>query len=393
MSTDEIAKTITLLNTETIKDALKQSGSKASGQKQQLVKHYETAVMDVGIEKFVERLNPEQIEMTAKLLSVEKGENQTLKEALVEAAQSKGVDHLLGTSDMEMLRVFSTAMGLELSEDKKEMEKQIADEVMLTGMEGFLNKLNQAVLKKHCTELKLKATGVKKDLVERLMVHIFELEPLGEAEKAEKENKQKAARIATQKEEKVKEEAKPKETKKRQREEPKPEKEATEEKPAVEKREKRATKKKEEPQEEEVEEPKKKKEKVTENGPVEKKPARQPYVAPPLETIVKGKYTAADLHNLFNLTHLQEYCKKEGLPATGPKKKIIKRIDHYLETGEKEEKPKKKKQKKGAKKGAKKDNNNSKSKKGEKASAGAAAEGEQTTTTTSTDQPAPETKA
>jgi len=64
---------------------------------------------------------------------------------------------------------------------------------------------------------------------------------------------------------------------------------------------------------------------------------RTAYVAPPLSTIVKGQYSAADLHNKFNLTDLQKYAKQEGLKSSGQKKKIIKRIVTYLETGKKDE--------------------------------------------------------
>lgn len=56
-------------------------------------------------------------------------------------------------------------MGLEASEKREEMEQSIAEEAMLTGMEGFLHKLNDATLKKHCTALSLDNAGAKKELV------------------------------------------------------------------------------------------------------------------------------------------------------------------------------------------------------------------------------------
>jgi len=68
---------------------------------------------------------------------------------------------------------------------------------------------------------------------------------------------------------------------------------------------------------------------------------------------VKGKYDSKDLHNLFNLTDLQKYCKQVELKSSGQKKKIIKRIIEYLETGKKEDKGKKGKPKKATKKGVK----------------------------------------
>jgi len=46
--------------------------------------------------------------------------------------------------------------------------------------------------------------------------------------------------------------------------------------------------------------------------------------------------THQELHNTFNATDLQEYCKENGLLATGKKVLVIKRILKFLQTGEKE---------------------------------------------------------
>lgn len=186
------------------------------------------------------------------------------------------------------------------------------------------------------------------------MVHIFELEPLDkkEGEKPEKEKKESEKEKKDGEKEKQKEEAKPKETKKRKAAEPK--ESATEKKAKVESEsgvqrpKRKATKKKVEEDEEEEEKPVKKQKKEA-KAPKEKaapktktakkeKATRTPYVAPPLSTIVKGAYNAADLHNKFNLTDLQKYAKQEGIKTSGQKKLIIKRIVNYLETGSKEEK-------------------------------------------------------
>jgi hypothetical protein len=58
-------------------------------------------------------------------------------------------------------------MGLTPSTTKEEAVQSIADEAMLTGMEGFLHRLTQATLKKHCTELALNTDGEKKEMVWR----------------------------------------------------------------------------------------------------------------------------------------------------------------------------------------------------------------------------------
>jgi len=94
--------------------------------------------------------------------------------------------------------------------------------------------------------------------------------------------------------------------------------------------------------------PKKEKEKALPKKEVARVP-RVPYVSPPLSTIVKGQYSAADLHNKFNLTDLQKYAKQEELKSSGQKRSLIKRITNYLETGRKDEKKETKKAKPKAK--------------------------------------------
>jgi hypothetical protein len=49
---------------------------------------------------------------------------------------------------------------------------------------------------------------------------------------------------------------------------------------------------------------------------------------------IKKGVSAEDLHNLYNVTDLQEWCKRNNLNYTGKKPAIIKRILHYLQTGQ-----------------------------------------------------------
>lgn len=357
--TDEISKTIAQLTTDTIRDSLKQAKRKSQGNKAILVKNYETAVLDVGIEVFIARLSADLIATSAKAVELDEsklGPNQTLKQGLTELVQTKGLSSMLGKADEDLLKKFNQALGLEV-EDTTDAAKKIADEVMLVGMEGFLKKLSQAILKKHCDELKLPKSGTAGNLVERLMVHIFELEPLvndgktttntttttttppAKEEAKPKETKKRKAEPKAKKEKATKAEPKaPKEkadgrpkraaSNKRKAEDEEDDEEEKEEKPAKKARKASTTKKdkKGDEKQEEKEDKKEKKEKKT----------RTPWVAPALSTIVKGKYSAADLHNKFNLTHLQDYCKQEGLKSHGQKKILIKTIIHYLETGEKQ---------------------------------------------------------
>jgi len=347
--TEEISKTIAQLRFETIRESLKFAKCKSQGAKPVLVKNYEGAVLDVGIEKFVSRLPDDVVATTAKLLNVEPGANQSLKDGLTENIQAAGLSTVLGKSEEDLLKKFSSALGLE--DETPEYAKKIEDEVMLIGMEGFLQNLNPELLRKHCVELNLTKSGSKNDLVERLMVHIFELEPL--------DTKKETTPAPDKTTDKEKEEAKPKENKKRKAPEPK-EKKAGKKAKAVtgddqveattaQRPKRSATKKKiddevdEKPSKRQKKEPTPKKEKPSPKEKKEKtaakkeKGTRTPYVAPPLSTIVKGQYTAADLHNKFNLTDLQKYSKQEGLKSSGQKKHLIKRIIAYLETGKKDE--------------------------------------------------------
>lgn len=104
MSTDEIAKTIQVLKVTTIQEALKQSGSKAyasaspKAAKPELIKLYERQVMDVGIEKFINRINENMITQTATLMGVE-----AKKSVVVEKVQELGIEAFLTKASFGML--------------------------------------------------------------------------------------------------------------------------------------------------------------------------------------------------------------------------------------------------------------------------------------------------
>jgi len=74
---------------------------------------------------------------------------------------------------------------------------------------------------------------------------------------------------------------------------------------------------------------------------------RGPYICPPLSNIKKG-ITKEDLHNLYNLTDLQQWCKEQNIDHSGKKSLVIHRVFSYLETGELpiKKEPKKKKKRK-----------------------------------------------
>jgi len=144
--------------------------------------------------------------------------------------------------------------------------------------------------------MKLPVNGKKKQYVERLMVHIFELEPLQQEEKEKAEDDGKKSVKGTKK------------------------------------------KKSKKDDEKSAKSSKKKKVKTT---PVPK----GSWVAPPLETIKKGGYDSkTGLNDNFNLTDLAKYCKDKGIPPNGKKTELIRKIITYLDTGSVETKsPKRKK--------------------------------------------------
>jgi len=61
--------------------------------------------------------------------------------------------------------------------------------------------------------------------------------------------------------------------------------------------------------------------------------SRGPYVCPPLSNIQLG-ISKEDLHNLYNLTDLQQWCKDNNIEWLGKKSLIINRIFTFLETGD-----------------------------------------------------------
>jgi len=243
------------------------------------------------VESFVVKLKDGDVKLSCKAL----GTSDETKEALSAAAKAIGISAFIEKADDSLLNSFCETLGLETS-SREEMMKQIADEVMLTGMESFLHKLTAPLLKSHCSEMSISQSGTKKELIERLMVHIFELEPLDN----EKTKKTKKTKGKSSKKEKSKNDNK---------------------------------------------------DRKNENGKKEKQKqgtTREKFVAPPLETIRVGKYdTHVTLYDNFNLPDLVAFCKQNGIKASGKKKEVIKRILSYLHTGEVQQqkiKPKRKRE-------------------------------------------------
>jgi len=198
--TSEIAKAIGGLSEGTLKASLEQLAATLpalkdkqleSLSKDDLLQRYQEAVLDVGLYNFVDKLNSSDLKSSCATLGLEQKDDEECKKELKEKLEGSkgGINGLIEKADESLLKKFCATLGLE-PDDKDDMIKQIADEVMLTGMESFLNKLTTPNLKGHCSEMKLSTGGNKSQMVERLMVNIFELEPLeGEESKSKEKSK------------------------------------------------------------------------------------------------------------------------------------------------------------------------------------------------------------
>jgi hypothetical protein len=350
MSTQDIIKAFNHLEASTLKAAVKQVHGKesSSNDKKELVEEYQNAVLDAGLENFAKKLSPEDLKTSCSSLGLEVNEDskkniKTIEEGLL----GTGINGLIAKADEKLLKKYCETLGLEKA-DKESMIKEIADEVMLTGMETFLQLLTTPVLRSHCEELKLNSTGNKKELVERLMVHIFELEPLNETKDDSKEkttNKEKPTKkVPTKKKDsskKEKESKKSKDSKKESKKEKSPSrKEKSPSRKASPKR------KRDEESEEEGRSKKKPKAKPKEKTSTEPK-KREKFVAPPITTIGKKYTTYVDLFDNFNLPDLINYCKEGKLKVSGKKKDVINRILLHLSGEVETKKTKKRKAKSG----------------------------------------------
>lgn len=325
-STEEIETAVKKLD-KSLKSALKHFDISSTGTKEKLAERYKQKVLEVGAQNFINHLKAPELKSACKAMKVKATEKEQAA-ALMEKVAKVGISELIDSVDPELLAKFCSTLGLEITE-KDEMAKQIADEIMLTGMESFLNQLDVAVLKSHCTELELDTEGTKKDLVERLMVSIFALEPLEDDDKKSKTSKNSSKKESSKKESSKRESS-----------------------------EKKSSKKSSSSSSEEESSPKKKSSsssKKTTKKATSSGNKRTAWVAPPLETIKKGKYdTYTALYDNFNLPDLVKYCKQKSLVCSGKKKDVINRILGYLKTGVVEEPKKKGKKRKAASSASKK---------------------------------------
>lgn len=308
--TQELEAAAQKLSLDVLKKSLEVNGGDSGGKKEEVLHRIGNKVLEIGLEGFLEGLGKESVKALCDQIKPKEGsgggarKKETPKIRLFRHILEMGLEYFLQDCTKEQLNNFCSVLLLEQSSTDA-MVSQIADEVMLTGTKKFLHNLSVLLLKKWCAQLGLTPASAKKQLVEQLMVHIFELEPLDEEEQEEDEGDRDK-----------------KHNKRGSRDEGRGE----------------GVGREREQDKHEQGEAQEKVEGAGDDDVVLKKEQgggtkREKYVPPPISTIRKGM-TKEHLHNTFNATDLKEFCKQNNMTSTGKKPLLIKRIIKFLETGE-----------------------------------------------------------
>jgi len=201
----------------------------------------------------------------------------------------KGVSEFFSECDGKLCEnVFGELnLGTENSDDTVEshLKEIVVDEVILGGVEDFFMTFPRQLLEGWCTDYDIIGTRQlrPREIVDKLMSVIFQLEPLEEWKR---------------------------------RRDPSPSSTSSSRSPPTSPREKKKLKR---PRSQSFPEK-------------EIKRRRGPYVCPPLSNIQFG-ISKEELHNLYNLTDLQQWCKDQHIDSVGKKSLVINRIYTFLETG------------------------------------------------------------
>eukprot|EP01105_Mastigella_eilhardi_P002110 TRINITY_DN1253_c0_g1_i3.p1 TRINITY_DN1253_c0_g1~~TRINITY_DN1253_c0_g1_i3.p1 ORF type:complete len:283 (-),score=109.27 TRINITY_DN1253_c0_g1_i3:7-855(-) len=168
----EISEALAQASKSTLRESLRAVGVTVqdTADKHELIGQYVQAVVRKANTQFVnELLSADQKVVCAKLFGVP-------VDKVADTVANQDIENLLEKADHATLASFCHALSLE--PPGSEMAKMIADEVMLTGMENFLQGLPQENLSKHCKELGIAAARTdSSSLVEAFMVEVFQLEP------------------------------------------------------------------------------------------------------------------------------------------------------------------------------------------------------------------------
>jgi len=395
MSTNEITKAISILSDKTLRGSVEILDPNFDGDRKNLEMKYVDLVIKSGQKNFLSKLDDASTNKAVEALHItlKSSKEENLKS--LEEALPNGIKPLLEAAEESLLHIFCKVLGLEeetSKTSKADMIKHIPDEIMLTGMEVFLHKLTPTVLKQHATEMKIDHQGSKEQLVERLMVYIFELEPLGnntstkngDGKSSETKSKKKGSKKAapekkttttkkgssstekkttstnekrTTSNDKKKKEIEEKQeneietkSKKRSRspvtispsKSPKSTKTSSPSKSTTTSKSTRSASPKRTSSPKRSTSPPPKRSSSPKKAVVEKKvspkkkeksskASKEKFVADPISSIVKGKNDTANLlRDKYNLPDLEKYCQVNNLPHSGKKESIIKRIVDHL---------------------------------------------------------------
>lgn len=258
-------------------------------------------MLQFGVRRFVRSVEKKMV----KVLQEQVGVSSPLE--LQRLMEGGLLQFLSDRCPVNLLRSLSQQLGLDALprselQEATEREHQLADEIMLGGVEALLFALPPALLRVLCKELALDvAPAATEELADAIMTHLFDLQPLPQRKL---------------------------EAKRRHREAEEPEAD----RPS--RREGRSEGGRSEGGRSASASSKAARERVR---------GKSRYKAPPLSNIKRG-ITKQELHDLYNFTDLQEFCRSQGLDYTGKKAVLIRRIVTFLDTGDKgAQKPRKRK--------------------------------------------------
>jgi hypothetical protein len=144
--TREISSALQNVNHQTIKRALKIAKVHPTvSTKASLIQAFEEAVMRYGIGEFVSKMNRRLMKQTCKALQIADVRQKTL----IDAIHRMGiVEFLANHCDVMLLKEYSRILGLSSDPNEhfcekgsQEIEREIADEVMLQGTERFFRRM------------------------------------------------------------------------------------------------------------------------------------------------------------------------------------------------------------------------------------------------------------
>lgn len=150
--TKEVSAALQNVNINTIKAALKVGKfNPTSNAKAALIQNFEDCIIKQGISEFVSRLQRKTLKITCRACEIENPRQRALADEILRIGIS---DFLSIKCEVNLLREFGRVLGLDkdpvvkyLDKTATELEKEIADEIMLIGMEHFLRKMPLELIK------------------------------------------------------------------------------------------------------------------------------------------------------------------------------------------------------------------------------------------------------